>query len=70
MIETNQSVPVGRYHSAEVRETLRQTLSAMQPGQSFLWPENKYVYLAARQVGVKIKTRKVDGCGYRVWRVR
>jgi len=48
---------------------LRTALKAMKAGDSFVWECNKAPFDAARQLKMKITTRKVNGEGYRVWRV-
>lgn len=48
---------------------LRATIRALRPGQSFLWGKAQcHPYHAARQLGVKIVTRKISGAGFRIWR--
>jgi hypothetical protein len=62
-------IPIGRSVEDSVLNTLRKTISSMKVGQHFDWKsENKSLYRAASEIDVKIKTRKLDGGGYRVWR--
>ena len=49
---------------------LRAAIVAMRPGDSFLWPDHFLIYTAAQQVKAKIRTEKLDGAGYRVWRIK
>jgi hypothetical protein len=66
-IETNIPCPTGRQRLEGIRATLKRTLLEMQSGQSFTYKDNKSLYDAAKQAGVEITTRKIDG-GYRVWK--
>lgn len=59
----------GRKVSESELGTLRQIFEAMKPGDSFEWPSNKQVYRAANEVKAKVRTRKLNGTGYRVWRI-
>lgn len=67
VIEDNYPIPKGHRATVGNLPTLRATLLNMKVGQSFLWPNNYSPYLAAKQVGIKVKVHKVDG-GYRIWR--
>lgn len=51
-------------------DNLRNAIVAMKRGNSFLWHENKHPYLAAAQVGCKIKTRKTGNGTWRIWKVK
>jgi len=66
-IETNIPCPTGRQHLEGIRATLKRVLLEMVPGESFIYKDNKSLYDAAKQAGVEITIRKVDG-GYRVWK--
>lgn len=68
-IEINTTIPcpTGRQRLEGQRATIKRTLLEMNPGDSFTYNENKPVYDAAKQAGVAITTRKIDG-GYRVWK--
>lgn len=69
VIESHVPMPEGRFHDNGLYATLRKTLKEMTDGQSFVWSENTMIYRAAQEAGVKVKTRKINGEGYRVWRV-
>ena len=62
--------PVGRGRPGSKRSELREAISALRPGteDSFDWPRNREVFAAARSIGARITTRKIDG-GYRIWRI-
>jgi len=68
-IERGVPVPERRFHTTGNLCALRNAMKNMAPGDSFLWGDNKSAYDAANQIGVKIKTRKSNGDGYRVWRI-
>lgn len=54
-----------------IMEEMRQVLRGMKPGQSFVvTKDNKHCYDAAKSIGAKIATRKVDNVGWRVWLVQ
>lgn len=65
-IESSHPMPAG--HKGGDMQLLRNTLSAMRVGQSFIWPKNRvHVYLVAKELGGRICTRKtIDGLT-RVW---
>ena len=69
-IESGHEMPHGREVPTSKLGAIRATLAKMKLGQSFVWGENKHVYTAARQIGVKIKTEKLNGEGFRVWRAQ
>jgi hypothetical protein len=60
---------VNRRASSE-RGMLREALTRMEIGQSFTWNDNVNPFMAAYDVGVKIKTAKLNGNGYRIWRAQ
>ena len=66
-IDTNIPCPAGRQRLEGIRATLKRAFIEMNPGDSFVYKDNKSLYDAAVQAGVEITTRKVDG-GYRVWK--
>ena len=68
-IEIDKTIPcpTGRQRLDGIRFELKQALLKMNPGDSFTHPDNKSLYDAAKQAGVAITTRKIDG-GYRVWK--
>lgn len=59
----NQAI-VGRMH------TLREAIKRLRGNQSFRWPNHSEPYKASYQLGVKITTRKDNGNGFVVWRVK
>ena len=67
-IQTDIPTPVGRRHTEGDLPTLRKTIAALQPGQSFTWHRDQTtLYLAAKQTGRKITSRKLTQGGYRCW---
>lgn len=62
-------MPAGRFAIDGKLAALRNALGAMKVGDSFLWESNRVLFEAAKQLNMKITTRKVNGHGYRVWRV-
>ena len=67
-IEPN--VPIHNNRTGGRSERLRQTLRQMKPGDSFLDSvESNCTYRIAKQEGMRITTRKVNGLGWRVWRI-
>lgn len=69
-IESGVALP-GRGHEAVTGNLylLRQAFLKMKTGDSFLWPNISNPYRAAKQVGCKITTRKINGEGHRIWLV-
>lgn len=65
-------VPLPKGHaSIEGRQAqLRATYISMVPGDSFVYTDSAitHVYTAAKSIGVKITTRKLETGGFRVWR--
>lgn len=48
---------------------LHEAFRTMQPGESFLLDnedERKHAFRVAYRYGIKITTRKVNGCGYQI----
>lgn len=68
-IESGIEMPPGRMAVNGKLAALRNAMQAMKPGDSFMWECNKAPYDAARQLKLKISTRKINGEGWRVWRV-
>jgi hypothetical protein len=68
-IESGVELPAGHRWLTSKQEQLRQILQGMKVKESFIYPDNHDPYRAAKDCGVKIATRKVDGQGFRVWRV-
>jgi len=58
------------------RFTLRQLLEKLPVAHgtkhdlSFPWPNNYYPYSTAKLMGITIRTRKINGSGYLVWKVK
>jgi hypothetical protein len=46
---------------------LYETLRSMFADQSFTWPTNRQVSQIAKEMGIKVETRKINGDGYRIW---
>lgn len=69
VIESGVPMPRGFWRSDGVQASLRLTLASLPVGHSFIWSDNSAPYRAAKDIGAKIKVRKEDGKGWRVWRV-
>lgn len=68
IIEHDIPIPKGR--EGGFKYQLKCAFLEMKPGDSFMWyRDNKHCYSVAKTVDVKIRTMKVSGKGYRVWRV-
>jgi len=65
-------VPLPRGHASVqgMQAELRMVYSQMSPGDSFIYEHRDitHAYTAAKSVGVKITTRKLEKGGFRVWR--
>lgn len=63
--------PQGRYWTSGNSHELRLAVMALKDkGDYFVWDKcHQAVYRAANQLGVKVRTRKVDGQGVYVWKV-
>lgn len=68
-IESGHDIPSGNRALIGAMHDLRRTLETMLDGESFIWPDARVCWRAAIQIKVKIKTRKISGRGFRVWRV-
>ena len=68
-INKNHPMPTGRFMAYTKRDSLRIALQKMQKGDSFDYEDNKAVFAVSKQLGIQITTRKLNGSGYRVWRV-
>lgn len=66
-IECGIPAPTGRESGKQ--EVLRQAFRKMKSGDSFLWTCPRSVYRTAQLMGIKVRTRKLNGEGYRVWRI-
>lgn len=69
-IENCHPVPEGRFAVSGECAILRRLLLSMRVGESFDYNTNKTVYLAAKQVKIRITTRKLNSGGYRVWKLK
>jgi hypothetical protein len=67
-IESGRPMPVGWIGTKA--NAIQNALLAMKAGESFDWASNKDVYRASKSVGVAVKVVKLNGTGYRVWRVK
>lgn len=69
-IERNVPIPPrGRWLDSNALR-LRQAMLEMKVGHSFVWHEHSSPFRAAKELGINITTRKMNGQGYRVWRVK
>lgn len=69
LFKIEKQVPLIPKQSCKLSQTSREMMK-MLPGDSFLWHENNAIYRQAEAAGIKITTRKINGQGYRVWRVK
>jgi len=70
LIDHNIPVPA-RGVAGSAMSRMREALSGMEVGDSFLWSrDNKHPYKAAKQLGCRITTQKVNGNGWRIWRIK
>ena len=69
-IESGHAMPKGRQILTSQLGALRAAIKQMRSGQSFVWHDNRHPYKAAQQVNATIKTVKLNGQGYRIWRVK
>lgn len=67
-IESDIPIMPRRIPNSKYREAY-ELMVKMECGQSFIWHENTSIYRVAKVLGISVKTRKLDGTGYRVWRV-
>lgn len=68
VIEQGVPMPAGRQGGFMYQ--LRLAFLEMKPGDSFVWHrDNKHCYVVAKMMDIKIRTMKVSGEGYRIWRV-
>lgn len=71
-IVIERGFPIPTHQRSKLHE-MRLALSSMSYGDSFVYDQGRHdtsdVHRAAREVGVKVKTTKLDGGGFRVWRV-
>lgn len=69
-IEKGIDVPDCRWATEGEFFELREVLRKMKVGESFRWHNSQNVYRAARQLNVKVISRKLNGSGYRIWKVK
>lgn len=69
-IEKGHPVPKGKQQTQGNLADMRAALSSMNIGDSFVWPDCYTPYRAAEQMGMKVTLRKLNGRGFRVWRVK
>ena len=70
-IDKNQPLPKDKWVDDSMIGAYRKALCSMNQGDSFIVNDEtayKLAYRAARQVLITIKTRKVNGQGFRIWR--
>jgi hypothetical protein len=70
-ITIDRGVPIVRGQTFSRMEQFRQTLTAMEPGDSFLVKtisERQHAYCAASELNIKITTRRTNH-GWRIWKV-
>jgi len=67
-IDTNIPIPPKFPYSNQ--RILRQALKEMKYGDSFIVDYCQKAHHAAKCAGVKILTRKVNGEGFRVWKIK
>ncbi len=61
-IESGFAMPKSRQRSKSDLGVLRHAILTMKPGQSFVFTKNnRHPYLAARQVGCRVATEKING---------
>ncbi len=71
-IDKTPPMPPGRQAISGRMESIRITLKAMKPGDSFVYADGPVsnLYLVAKKLGICITARKLNGSGCRVWRVK
>lgn len=70
MIPIESGIPIPKGYGWGHSYRLRTVLIRMKIGDSFMWEvDNRHVYEIAKELGVRIKTRKLASGGWRVWRV-
>jgi hypothetical protein len=69
-IKIERGIPIPNNRYAGVQAVIREAFRKMEVGESCVIPEtaNSGAYQCAKQVRIQIKTRKLNGDGYRVWR--
>lgn len=71
-IETGVPLPAENRRSEEFVSGLKKLKKAKgsKEDESFVWDDNNVIYRIALRYGFKIRTRKENGTGYRVWRIK
>lgn len=68
-IDKNIPLPRGHMMTEGRMAQLRSIYTQMVPGDSFICPfPLTHAFLAAKQCGIKITSRKLEKGGFRVWR--
>lgn len=67
-IETGVPIPKGYQYGDQ--HLLRETMRAMNIGESFIFQNQSAAINASKSVGIKITTRKISGEGFRIWRLK
>lgn len=69
-IDHHIPLPKGHRMTEGQQAQLRAAYTRMVPGDSFIFPfaNLTHAYTAAKSIGVRITTRKLDRGGFRVWR--
>lgn len=70
VIDKHVPLPKGHASTQGRMAQLREVYGRMAPGHSFVYDHANvtHAYLAAKQLGVKITSRKLEKGGFRVWR--
>ena len=70
-IDKGIRLPPGHQMPDSERGRLRVLLKSMKAGESFIWDkDSKPCYDAAKKEHIKIAGRKLNGIGYRIWKVK
>ena len=70
-IDKGIRLPPGHYMPESEQGRLRALLQSMEYGDSFVWnKDSKPCYAAAKKENIKIAGRKLNGIGYRIWKVK
>ena len=69
-IKIESGVPVSPKYHKSATESIRRTIMQMKHGDSFMYDGPIFsCYRVAKELGVHVVTRKINGCGRRVWRL-
>lgn len=71
-VRYNIPPPTDRIRFDSPTGELRETFRTMKRRGHFDWSgtDNRFLYRSAQLAGVKITARKIDGGGWRVWRIK